>query len=106
MTTETRPTSDTRTQTTPLITRRFTTPDVDPYDELQWDQDRTAIIAGADGKPVFRQEDVEFPDNWSQNATNVVASKYFRGPLSEAAAEQALLLLTELSAEVRKKHGM
>jgi ribonucleoside-diphosphate reductase alpha chain len=69
-----------------LIRRRFTTPGVDPYDELQWEDDRTAVIAGADGKPVFEQTDVEFPANWSQNATNVVASKYFRGPLSEEAA--------------------
>ncbi len=86
MTTETRPTTDTRIQTTPLITRRFTTPGVDPYDELQWESDRTAVIAGADGKPVFEQKDVEFPSGWSQNATNVVASKYFRGPLTEEAA--------------------
>ncbi|TET94955.1 MAG: hypothetical protein E3J29_07620, partial [Dehalococcoidia bacterium] len=86
VTTETRPTADTRTQTTPLITRRFTRPDVDPYDELQWESDRTAVIAGADGAPVFEQKDVEFPSDWSQNATNVVASKYFRGPLTEEAA--------------------
>ena len=59
----------------PLIQRRFTTPDVDPYDELQWEDDRTAVIAGADGTPVFEQRDVEFPESWSQNATNVVASK-------------------------------
>jgi ribonucleoside-diphosphate reductase alpha chain len=76
------------------ITRRFTTPGVDPYDELQcpdgqpsgWEDDRTAVIAGADGTPVFEQAGVEFPATWSQNATNVVASKYFRGPLSEEAA--------------------
>ncbi len=86
MTTETRPTADTRIQTRPLITRRFTTPGVDPYDELQWESDRTAVIAGADGKPVFQQAGVEFPSNWSQNATNVVASKYFRGPLTDEAA--------------------
>ncbi|MDP2674920.1 MAG: vitamin B12-dependent ribonucleotide reductase [Dehalococcoidia bacterium] len=70
----------------PLIQRRFTTPAIDPYDELQWESDRTAVIAGADGTPVFEQRDVEFPKDWSQNATNVVASKYFRGPLSEATA--------------------
>ncbi len=62
------------------ITRFFTKPDVDPYDELQWEL-RSAVIEGADGKPVFEQEDIEFPATWSQNATNVVASKYFRGPL-------------------------
>ncbi len=70
----------------PLLRRHFTTPGVEPYDELQWESDRTAVIAGADGKPVFEQVGVEFPSGWSQNATNVVASKYFRGPLSEEAA--------------------
>jgi len=65
------------------IRRYFTTPGVDPYDDVQWHSDRTAVIEGADGKPVFEQRDVEFPKDWSQNATNVVASKYFRGPMVE-----------------------
>ena len=63
------------------IRRLFTRPNVDPYDEVQWEL-RSAVIAGADGTPVFQQKDVEFPAFWSQNATNVVASKYFRGPLA------------------------
>ncbi len=62
------------------IQRLFTRPDVDPYDELAWEP-RTAVIAAADGAPIFEQRDIEFPASWSQNATNVVASKYFRGPL-------------------------
>jgi ribonucleoside-diphosphate reductase alpha chain len=65
------------------IERYFTKPEVDPYDEIEWEL-RTAIIEGADGKAVFEQKDVEFPVSWSQNATNVVASKYFRGPLAPA----------------------
>ncbi|MDO8614755.1 MAG: vitamin B12-dependent ribonucleotide reductase [Dehalococcoidia bacterium] len=62
------------------IARLFTRPEIDPYDEIEWEL-RAAVIAGADGTPVFEQRDVEFPRSWSQNATNVVASKYFRGPL-------------------------
>jgi ribonucleoside-diphosphate reductase alpha chain len=62
------------------ITRLFTNPNVDPYDEIEWEL-RTAVIEGADGKAVFEQRDIEFPKPWSQNAANVVASKYFRGPL-------------------------
>ncbi len=87
-------TLDTTPQTTTLrqaqgeriIARRFTTPEVDPYDALEWESDRTALIPSADGETVFEQKGVEFPASWSQNATNIVASKYFRGPLSEAAA--------------------
>jgi len=63
------------------IERYFTKPEIDPYDELEWEV-RTASIEGADGRPVFEQKDVEIPSTWSQNATNVVASKYFRGPLA------------------------
>ena len=83
---------DTRTEVgaireSPLPIRRyFTRPEVDPYDEAEWDSKRTALIAGADGQPVFQQREVELPAAWSQNATNVVASKYFRGPLSEPVA--------------------
>ncbi|HEV8695706.1 MAG TPA: hypothetical protein VGQ93_16215, partial [Lysobacter sp.] len=62
------------------VERYFTKPEVDAYDQIEWEL-RTASIEGADGKPVFEQKDVEFPVTWSQNATNVVASKYFRGAL-------------------------
>jgi ribonucleoside-diphosphate reductase alpha chain len=62
------------------ISRHFTRPEIDPYDEITWEL-RSAVIAGADGVPVFEQHACELPASWSQNATNVVASKYFRGPL-------------------------
>ena len=62
------------------IGRRFTTPGRHPYDEIEWET-RTASITAEDGKAVFEQQDVEVPKDWSQRATNVVASKYFRGPL-------------------------
>ncbi|MDO8431395.1 MAG: vitamin B12-dependent ribonucleotide reductase [Candidatus Binatus sp.] len=64
------------------LERYFTTPGVDPYTEVDWDF-RSAIISGEDGRIVFEQKDVEVPRPWSQTATNVVVSKYFRGPLSQ-----------------------
>jgi ribonucleoside-diphosphate reductase alpha chain len=60
-----------------VIERRFTTAGVHPYDELEWET-RDAVI-GDPEKPAFKQENVEFPTSWSQNATNIVAQKYFRG---------------------------
>ncbi len=63
------------------IRRFFTTPGRHPYNEVDWET-RTASIAAEDGKTVFEQPDVEVPKEWSQRATNVVASKYFRGPLT------------------------
>src|SRR3954464_7224531 len=63
-----------------VIERRFTSPGVHPYDELEWEK-RDAIIGDpkAEGGPAFEQKGVEFPKTWSQNATNIVAQKYFRG---------------------------
>jgi ribonucleoside-diphosphate reductase alpha chain len=68
------------------IERFFTKPDPDgqvvhPYDEVEWDT-RSASIIGEDGSLIFEQKDVEVPAFWSQTATNVVVSKYFRGPLA------------------------
>ena len=60
------------------IPRYFTTPGVDPADEMAWEY-RTAGITGEDGKVVFEQKNIEVPKSWSMLATNVVASKYFRG---------------------------
>jgi ribonucleoside-diphosphate reductase alpha chain len=60
------------------VPRYFTTPGVDPADEMAWEF-RTAGITGEDGKVVFEQRNIEVPKSWSMLATNVVASKYFRG---------------------------
>jgi ribonucleoside-diphosphate reductase alpha chain len=60
------------------VERFFTTPGVDPADELAWEL-RSAGIKGEDGNSVFEQTDIEVPKSWSMLATNVVASKYFRG---------------------------
>src|SRR6202012_4218965 len=38
----------------------------------------------------FEQADVEFPKAWSQNATNIVAQKYFRGQLDSPAREHSV----------------
>ena len=66
-----------------FVLERFNTrPGVDPMSEVEWDL-RTAVITGEDGRVVFEQKDVEVPRAWSQTATNVVVSKYFRGPLKE-----------------------
>jgi len=51
-----------------------------PYDEIGWET-RTAKIVKGDGTVVFEQNNVEVPNFWSQTATDIVASKYFRGRL-------------------------
>ena len=71
------------------VERYFTTPGVDPYSEVEWEI-RSAVIAGEDGRVVFEQRDVEVPRFWSQTATNVVVSKYFRGPLGTPRRETSV----------------
>ncbi|HEX6586983.1 MAG TPA: vitamin B12-dependent ribonucleotide reductase [Solirubrobacterales bacterium] len=71
-----------------VIERCFSTPGVDPYDKLEWER-RDAII-GDPENPAFEQRDVEFPKSWSQNATNIVAQKYFRGQLGSPERETSV----------------
>ena len=49
-----------------------------PYDEISWEL-RTASIGNDKGAVIFEQRDIEVPSDWSQTATNIVASKYFHG---------------------------
>ncbi|MDP9360873.1 MAG: vitamin B12-dependent ribonucleotide reductase [Acidobacteriota bacterium] len=60
------------------VERFFTKPGVDVYDTCEWEM-RSAGITSESGGIVFEQKDVEMPKFWSQMATNVVVSKYFRG---------------------------
>jgi ribonucleoside-diphosphate reductase alpha chain len=60
--------------------RYFTLPGVDPFDEVEWET-RSAVIGNEKGKVVFEQRDIEIPKTWSQQATNIVVSKYFRGQM-------------------------
>ena len=74
--------------------RRWTTPGIHPYDEIAWEQ-RTAAIGNESGKLVFEQKDVEVPTFWSQLATNVVVSKYFRGHVGTPERETSVRQLID-----------
>jgi ribonucleoside-diphosphate reductase alpha chain len=58
--------------------RYFTSGKISPFDAVEWEK-RTALIGNEKGVTIFRQDDIEVPKNWSQTATNIVASKYFHG---------------------------
>ena len=68
--------------------RRHTTPGVHPFDEVEWEI-RDAVIGDPDN-PAFEQRGVEFPITWSQNSTNIVAQKYFRGRLGSDERESSV----------------
>ncbi len=58
------------------ITRKYTTPG-NPYNNIDWEK-RSSKIANPDGSVVFEMNDVEIPSSWSQVATDIMVSKYFR----------------------------
>jgi ribonucleoside-diphosphate reductase alpha chain len=70
------------------VERRFSTPGAHPFDEVEWEI-RDAVI-GDPAQPAFEQRGVEFPKSWSQNATNIVAQKYFRGQLGSPDRESSV----------------
>ena len=69
--------------------RFFSREDVDPFDDIEWET-RSAIIGNEHGDVVFEQRDVEIPKRWSQQATNIVVSKYFRGQLGVPERERSV----------------
>ena len=71
------------------VERRFTHEGVHPFDEVTWET-RTAAIGNEKGESVFEQRDCEIPTFWSQMATNVVVSKYFRGKLGTPGRETSV----------------
>ncbi len=83
-------TSSAEREATGLPFRRyFTTAGVDPFDALEWEI-RDAVIGNERGEKVFEQKGVEVPKAWSQTATNVVVSKYFRGQLGTPGRETSV----------------
>ncbi len=72
------------------LTRRYTEAGVDPYESVAWELRQSRLINHKTGNVVFEQTGIEFPVNWSQNATNIVAQKYFRGSLGTPEREFSL----------------
>jgi ribonucleoside-diphosphate reductase alpha chain len=69
--------SNAPTQAGVHVSRRFTHKGKDPLEDVKWEKRRT-VISNPDGSTVFAMEDVEVPAQWSQLATDIVVSKYFR----------------------------
>ena len=84
--------------------RYYTTPGVDPYDTVEWER-RDAVIANEKGEVIFEQKDVEVPKAWSQTATNVVVSKYFRGHLDTDERETSVRQLIGRVADTMTRWG-
>ncbi len=72
------------------LKRYFTSDDRHPYDEIVWERRDARITNFRDGTVAFEQLDVEVPETWSLNATNILAQKYFRGTLGAPERESSL----------------
>lgn len=83
----------------------FSTPGTDVFDDIQWET-RDAVITNESGKIVFEQRGVEIPASWSQMATNVVVSKYFRGASGTSARETSVRQLVSRVADTISGWGV
>ncbi len=80
------------------IRRFFTKAGIHPFDEIKWVK-RNVEIGN------FKQENVEFPDFWSENAVNITASKYFRGKIDSPSREKSLKQVIERVVKTIRKWG-
>ncbi|WP_100446798.1 vitamin B12-dependent ribonucleotide reductase [Glycomyces xiaoerkulensis] len=87
------------------IERVFTTEGVHPYDEVKWDRRDVVMTNWRDGSVNFEQRGVEFPEFWSQNATQIVTSKYFRGAVGTDQRESSLKQLIDRVVHTYRKAG-
>ncbi|MGH7271798.1 MAG: vitamin B12-dependent ribonucleotide reductase [Polyangiaceae bacterium] len=59
------------------IERRFSTPGLSPLEQVVYER-RSSTITNPDGSIVFKMDGAEVPTGWSQLATDILVSKYFR----------------------------
>ena len=87
------------------VKRLFTKAGGHPFDEVEWEL-RTASIQNEKGKVIFEQRNVEVPKDWSQTATNIVASKYFHGKLGTPERESSVRQLISRVADTIAQWGV
>ena len=76
-----------------------------PYDDIVWEK-RVAKIIKGDGTVVFEQKDIETPNFWSQTATDIVASKYFRGRIDSPEREKSVKQMIDRVARAIGNWGL
>lgn len=81
------------------LQRFFSKKDTHPYDEIKWVR-KTVEIPGSN----FRLENAEFPDFYSQNAINIIASKYFK--INKGKQETSLKELIDRVVKTFKRWGL
>jgi ribonucleoside-diphosphate reductase alpha chain len=88
------------------LRRHFTTEGVHPYDDVRWDRRDARITNYRDGSVAFEQLDVEVPADWSLNATNILAQKYFRGTIGMPERESSLKQVADRVVDTITRWGV
>jgi ribonucleoside-diphosphate reductase alpha chain len=99
------PTAETASKRGIAVKRLFTKAGVHPLEEIEWEV-RTASIQNEKGKVIFEQRNVEVPKDWTQTATNIVASKYFHGKLGTPERESSVRQLISRVADTIAQWGV
>lgn len=86
------------------VSRLYTKEGVHPYDELEWEK-RDAVITNEKNETVFEQKNIETPKSYSQAATNIIASKYFRGRIGTPEREQSVRQMMDRVAKTISDWG-
>jgi ribonucleoside-diphosphate reductase alpha chain len=87
------------------VKRLFTKAGAHPFEEIEWEV-RTASIQNEKAKVIFEQRNVEVPKDWTQTATNIVASKYFHGKLGTPERESSVRQLISRVADTIAQWGV
>jgi ribonucleoside-diphosphate reductase alpha chain len=87
------------------FSRYFTEEGTHPFDRVDWEIRDAVIPNFKEGGNAFEQRDVEFPASWSQNATNIVAQKYFRGTLGTPQRESSVRQLVSRVVDTITRWG-
>jgi ribonucleoside-diphosphate reductase alpha chain len=94
-------------QATSLGVQRFFTPKKSKgYDQLSWTKRDSVITNPFSGKPVFEQLGVDFPNDFSLNAVNIVAQKYFSGTPGDDSRESSLRDLIDRVIDTVTRQGL
>ena len=94
-------------QTLSLDIKRFFTKEGNKaYDSLKWEERQSRLENPGTGKVVFEQNNLEFPEGWSQNAINIVAQKYFAGTPDSKEREHSLRQLIDRVVDTITRQGL
>jgi ribonucleoside-diphosphate reductase alpha chain len=90
---------------TVIIKRLYTKANQKAYEVLKWVKRDSIIVNPISDEPVFEQKNVEFPEDWSLNAINIVAQKYFAGTPETPDREQSLKTLVDRVVNTIRQAG-